>query len=114
MATTNHERVNKALDLLRSGLAAFVRPQVPEGPGATSPSPSGLGPEVAPAPAKQARRFHGTVTLDPARVARDAGTKTRHRPQGGPGAKPPKQNARLLDEPERRALFAFAGASGLG
>ncbi len=43
------------------------------------PGPNGEEPEVDPGPApqppaKKARRFHGTVTLDTARVGRDAGT----------------------------------------
>jgi hypothetical protein len=40
------------------------------GGGGVEPKP---GPGPAPVPVKKLRRFHGTVTLDPARVGRDAG-----------------------------------------
>ena len=93
------EKAQRYLGLSAGGRAAAVPPdggtllvkpaiareqldrEVPPDP---VPAPSPLGPasggEVEPAPdpvpavAKKARRFHGTVTLDPARVARDAGT----------------------------------------
>ena len=48
--------------------------QAPARPDPRGEGKVATGPDVPPAPAKQARRFHGTVTLDPARVARDAGT----------------------------------------
>ena len=70
--------------------ALLVKPAVAreqldgEGPPAPVPAPQPPGPhgredpqhgpEIAPLATKRARRFHGTVTLDPARVARDAGT----------------------------------------
>jgi hypothetical protein len=41
------------------------------GPGARGDRPGGSGP--TPAPPRLPRRFHGTVSLDPARVGRDAG-----------------------------------------
>jgi hypothetical protein len=37
-----------------------------------APDPGG-GDATGPAPAKKPKRFYGTVTLDPARVGRDAG-----------------------------------------
>ena len=44
---------------------------VPPGPGPTPPGP-GPGPEPKPPAAVAPKRFHGTVTLDPTRVGRDA------------------------------------------
>jgi predicted AAA+ superfamily ATPase len=60
--------------------AESVKPSAgvgPAGPGVggegTTPTGAGAGPTGAPAPvAAQPKRFHGTVTLDPARVGRDA------------------------------------------
>ena len=46
----------------------------PVQPGPNGEPDVGSGPDAPVASPKQARRFHGTVTLDPARVARDAGT----------------------------------------
>ena len=80
----------RSTSVLRDSRAFLVKPAVAreqldaEAPPAPAPAPqppgphgeddTQAGPEVAPLPAKKARRFHGTVTLDPARVARDAGT----------------------------------------
>ena len=50
------------------------RPVVTVQPGSNVEPDVGAGPDAPVASPKQARRFHGTVTLDPARVARDAGT----------------------------------------
>jgi hypothetical protein len=42
------------------------------GPTPPAPNPPGLG-SVPPEPVSAPKRFHGTVTLDPTRVGRDAG-----------------------------------------
>jgi hypothetical protein len=83
-------RTGVQVPITESDTALLVRPEVarrqldaetpPAAPQPVGPSPDlepgngaghGTGPVVAPAPA-QPRRFHGSVTLDPARVGRDA------------------------------------------
>ena len=111
---TNHERVNKALDLLRSGLAAFVLPQVPEGPEQRRLRHPDWARRLRPRrPSRQDASKAPSPWIRRESPAMLAPRRATPSPRGS-RAKPPKQNARLLDEPERRALFAFAGASGLG
>ena len=64
-------------EIARKQLDQEVPPEPPVvtvQPGSNVEPDVGSGPDAPVASPKQARRFHGTVTLDPARVARDAGT----------------------------------------